>query len=124
MALNITKELTALELLCVSDLREKYTDLFREISEQGGNTTVVGAYKDGISGYGGYDMAGNLWSWCDSTITATNGAEKGKRVNEIRGGSWYATSRSCVGVAIGEGRVGEGAYNTVGFRLALISQLR
>lgn len=96
------------------------TDLFHSISAAGGNTTPVGKYEAGKSGYGCYDMAGNLWNWCDTKITATNGAEKGKEVNEIRGGSWYATGGSCKSVSIGEGRAASGAYNTVGFRVVMI----
>ncbi|QEL13738.1 formylglycine-generating enzyme family protein [Limnoglobus roseus] len=97
-----------------------YTDLFTSLGETGGNTTPVGSYEAGKSGYGCYDMAGNLWNWCDSTIVATNGAEKGKTVNEIRGGSWYAVSNSCRSTSIGEGRAASGAYNTVGFRIVMI----
>lgn len=96
------------------------TDLFHSISAAGGNTTPVGKYEAGKSGYGCYDMAGNVWNWCDTKITATNGAEKGRQVNEIRGGSWYATGGSCKSVSIGEGRAASGAYNTVGFRVVMI----
>jgi formylglycine-generating enzyme required for sulfatase activity len=97
-----------------------YTDLFSSLSKNGGNTVAVGTYEDGKSGYGCYDMAGNVWNWCDTLIVATNGAEKGKKVNEIRGGSWYANGSSCKCVSIGEGRAARGAYNTVGFRIAMI----
>jgi formylglycine-generating enzyme required for sulfatase activity len=96
------------------------TDLFASLNDAGGNTTAVGSYETGKSGYGCHDMAGNLWNWCETTIKATNGAEKGQTVNEIRGGSWYATGRSCQSVSIGEGRAASGAYNTVGFRIAMI----
>jgi formylglycine-generating enzyme required for sulfatase activity len=97
-----------------------YTDLFTSLNDAGGNTAPVGSYEDGKSGYGCYDMAGNVWNWCETLILATNGAERGKRVNEIRGGSWYANGTSCKCVAIGEGRAASGAYNTVGFRIAMI----
>lgn len=96
-----------------------YTDLFHSLTATGGDTSPVGSYESGKSGYGCYDMAGNVWNWCDTLITATNGAEKGKQVNEIRGGSWYANGNSCKSVSIGEGRAGKGAYNTVGFRIAM-----
>jgi formylglycine-generating enzyme required for sulfatase activity len=97
-----------------------YTDLFSALNAAGGNTTPVGSYEAGKSAYGCYDMAGNLWNWCDTTIVATNGAEKGKTVNEIRGGSWYATGSSCRSVSIGEGRAATGSYNTVGFRIVML----
>lgn len=94
-----------------------YTSAFTELNEAGGSTMPVGAYEEGRSAYGCYDMAGNVWNWCDTVIVARNGAEKGRSVNEIRGGSWYATAMSCKSVSIGEGRAGAGSYNTVGFRL-------
>jgi formylglycine-generating enzyme required for sulfatase activity len=97
-----------------------YTDLFTTLNNAGGNTSAVGSYEDGKSGYGIYDMAGNVWDWCDSTLVSTNGAERGKTVNEIRGGSWYAMAGSCKSISIGEGRGARGAYNTVGFRIIVV----
>lgn len=97
-----------------------YTDLFTSLNEAGGNTSAVGSYEAGKSGYGCYDMAGNVWNWCDTVIVARNGAERGRRVNEIRGGSWYANGASCRCVSVGEGREGRGAYNTVGFRIVMV----
>ena len=96
-----------------------YTDLFAAINNAGGYTTPVGTYTGGVSGYGAYDMAGNLWNWTTTLFTASNGAEAGLSVNQVRGGSWYATSSSCVGVDSGEGRA-DGNYNSVGFRIAMI----
>jgi hypothetical protein len=96
-----------------------YTDLFAAINNAGGYTTAVGSYPGGISGYGAYDMAGNLWNWTTTLFLAANGAEANATVNEVRGGSWYATSTSCVGVDSGEGRA-DGDYNSVGFRIAMI----
>jgi formylglycine-generating enzyme required for sulfatase activity len=97
-----------------------YTDLFTALNDVGGNTSAVGSYEEGKSAYGCYDMAGNVWNWCDTEIVATNGAERGRAVKEIRGGSWYATGNSCRSVSIGEGRAATGAYNTVGFRIVMI----
>ncbi len=96
------------------------TDLFRSINAAGGSTTPVGSYESGRSGYGCYDMAGNIWNWTETTIVATNGIEKGQSVFEIRGGAWYSMGRSGRSVALGEGRAASGSYNTVGFRIAVI----
>jgi hypothetical protein len=65
-------------------------------------------------------MGGNLWHWTTTTFVATNGAEAGQTVNMVRGGSWYSTGASCKTYDIGEGRSATGAYNSVGFRVAMI----
>jgi hypothetical protein len=36
----------------------------------------------------------------------------------VRGGSWYATGRSCQTTYRGEGRAAKGGYAMVGFRVA------
>lgn len=94
------------------------TDLFRSLNDEGGYTTAVSAYPQGVSHFGLFDMCGNAWEWTGSEIVATNGAEKGQAVYAIRGGSWYATARSCSAVFRGEGRRASGTFNTVGFRVA------
>ncbi|MCX7044511.1 MAG: SUMF1/EgtB/PvdO family nonheme iron enzyme [Candidatus Sumerlaeota bacterium] len=97
-----------------------YTDLFDALNAVGGYTAAVGSYANGVSAYGCYDMAGNAWEWTTTPIIATNGAEAGKLVNEIRGGSWYANGTSCRCIGLGEGRSAAGAYNTVGFRIVML----
>ncbi|MCD7749445.1 MAG: hypothetical protein LUH42_05295, partial [Oscillospiraceae bacterium] len=45
-------------------------------------------------------------------------AEAGQLVRVVRGGSWYATTRSCSASTRGEGRDESGTFNTIGFRIA------
>ena len=63
------------------------------------------------------DMAGNTWDWTSTVREARNGAERGRLVNVVKGGSWYANRTSCLPGFEGEGRAASGRYNTVGFRL-------
>lgn len=94
------------------------TDLYESINRLGGDTTPVDYFKENVSPFGCHDMCGNVWEWTSSPIIAQNGAERGKEVNAIRGGSWYATARSCEVTFRGEGRRPEGTFHSVGFRVA------
>ena len=91
------------------------TDLYARISANGGHTTPVGSYVPNTIGL--YDMAGNCWDLTSSVIVAQNGLEAGISCYAVRGGSWYATSRSCTFYYRGEGRK-DSPSATVGFRLA------
>lgn len=91
------------------------TDLYAAISAEGGNTTPVGSYP--ANSLGLYDMAGNCWDLTSSSIVAVNGLEQGVTCYAVRGGSWYATARSCTFTYRGEGRKDHPSA-TVGFRLA------
>ncbi|MBQ2788106.1 MAG: SUMF1/EgtB/PvdO family nonheme iron enzyme, partial [Thermoguttaceae bacterium] len=91
------------------------TDLFAELSANGGQTSEVGAYPPNSLGL--YDMAGNAWDLTSSQIIATNGLERGVLCYAVRGGSWYATARSCAFSYRGEGRKNFPS-STVGFRVA------
>ena len=91
------------------------TDLYAEISADGGYTTPVGSYRPNTLGL--YDMAGNCWDITSSEIIAVNGLEAGATCYAVRGGSWYATGRSCTFYYRGEGRKDHPSA-TVGFRLA------
>jgi formylglycine-generating enzyme len=75
-----------------------------------GHTTAVDSYPDGVSGYGAYNMAGNVFEWVedwydpkyfkDSPALNPHGAEKGYNfanqgpVRVLRGGSWLAPETS------------------------------
>ena len=95
------------------------TQIYRDLVDNGGFTTPVGSYENGRSAHGCYDMAGNAYEWTSTLITATNGAERGKQVNDVRGGSWYSVGRSGQSLCTGEGRSRSGGYHSVGFRIAM-----
>jgi len=63
-------------------------------SWEGSGPKPIGSYSDGVSPYGIYDMAGNVWEWTDSWYDAYPGSdysstEFGKKFRVLRGGSWY-----------------------------------
>ena len=91
------------------------TDLYAAISADGGYTSPVGSYPANTLGL--YDMAGNCWDLTASQIVAANGLEAGVLCYAVRGGSWYATARSCTFYYRGEGRK-DSPSSTVGFRVA------
>jgi len=62
-----------------------------------GDTTPVGAFPEGASPYGLYDMAGNVWEWTDSWYlaypgNATRSENYGEIYKVLRGGSWWDCS--------------------------------
>ena len=89
-----------------------------------GATTPVGSYPDGATPEGLYDMAGNVWEWCndwygdDGTFTDPLGPETGSdRV--LRGGGWDGSAENCRSAYRGSGTPGSrGSF--VGFRLVFV----
>jgi formylglycine-generating enzyme required for sulfatase activity len=81
-----------------------YTDLFSELNATGGNTTPVGSYEAGKSANGCYDMAGNVWNWCDTMIVATNARrrERGSTRSAAAPGTRRATVADASPSARGE----------------------
>lgn len=62
-----------------------------------GDTTPVGAFPDGVSPYGAYDMSGNVWEWTASWYRAYPGNTRasenyGEQYRTLKGGSWWDCS--------------------------------
>jgi len=80
-------------------------------------TTLVTRYPNGVSPYGVYDMAGNVWEWCrDSRALSRAPDEKQKRI--VRGGS-YIGPHQRAHVAFQFELEPESYHASIGFRLAL-----
>ncbi len=65
--------------------------------KEGGSTTPVGAFEEGKSPYGLYDMSGNVWEWTSSWYKAYPGNKKptenyGETYKTLKGGSWWNCS--------------------------------
>jgi formylglycine-generating enzyme required for sulfatase activity len=69
--------------------------------------------------FGLYDMAGNVWEWCDDHFNADRTAKTGGHwelgPKTLRGGSWSSTP-DLVGSAVRDGGDPMGKSNGVGFR--------
>ncbi len=65
--------------------------------KQAGDTSPVGAFKQGISPFGLQDTSGNVWEWVDAWYTGHPGNEKpsenfGEIYRVLKGGSWWDCS--------------------------------
>jgi len=76
-----------------------------------GTTTPVHAYPQGMSPYGCYDMAGNVWEWTASLYTT------GQDWRVLRGGCWYY-DRDLAACAFRDFEFPNVRDNFVGFRCA------
>lgn len=79
------------------DAKKANTPVRWQTLGQSGDTTPVGAFAEGVSPFGIYDMTGNVWEWTASWYEAypgnTTASESyGERYKTLKGGSWFDCS--------------------------------
>jgi len=88
-------------------------------------TSVVGSFRP--NGYGLYDMAGNIWEWCndwydesyyDISLFDNPQGPTGGTDRLLRGGGWYRHPNLCR-VAYRNGNDPDSCYYDIGFRIVL-----
>jgi serine/threonine-protein kinase len=90
-----------------------------------GDTTAVGAYPNGASQYGAFDMAGNVWEWVagwygnypSGAVTNPVGPSSGE-FQVYRGGSWFDNALPIRAAFRGRGNPTNTEFNG-GFRCAM-----
>ncbi len=85
-------------------------------------TTPVGSFKKGISPYGLFDMAGNVWEWTTDNYLPYPGSPHkdefyGKERFVVRGGSWFDVKSEAISAARSK-FTPPSADETLGFRCA------
>lgn len=83
---------------------------------------TVGTYGEGISGFGVYDMAGNVWEWTASWYgaypgNATGSPYYGQQFRVLRGGGWFDTETELRSTRR-SANVPTAANDDIGFRCA------
>lgn len=92
-----------------------------------GGTTPVGTFKDGVSPYGLFDMAGNIQEWISDSYkqypeSAYEDNDFGEKFKVVRGGGWggigHYASEVYIRTAFRNYAPPGGTYNDVGIRCA------
>jgi formylglycine-generating enzyme required for sulfatase activity len=88
-------------------------------------TAPVGSFPAGVSPYGAYDMAGNVWEWVSDWYSSTyyssspssnpQGPSSGT-YRLLRGGSWYDNNPYFLRAAFRYGDYPDNRYASLGFR--------
>ena len=76
------------------DVQKANSPQYWLVKQQKGDTMPVGSFENGVSPYGLYDMAGNVYEWTHSWYKPYPGnhefnAHYGYKNKIVRGGSWY-----------------------------------
>ena len=92
----------------------------QESGEKG--TVPVGSYADGVSLFGAYDMAGNVWEWTVDWYQGYRGtlyelSRYGETFKVLRGGSWF-DAQDAVRATVRKSFDPNQGFSTIGFRCA------
>ena len=100
---------------------------YADFKQEPGDTKPVGSYPQGVSPYGAYDMAGNVYEWVADWYSASyyavsparnpTGPESGE-YRVLRGGTWCYDGKCQLASTIREGYAPSNSWNSVGFRCA------
>ncbi len=88
----------------------KYDPRKANAAEMGGKVVTVGSFEKGVSPYGVYDMAGNVWEWTD------NWYGDDKKYKVIRGGSYFEPGEDFVKVTARLRSIPDDMHEYIGFR--------